>query len=180
LRLVAVVLLGGSAVAGQSALAQEAVSSTVDGTTISVGGGIQFLWLPDIKFTGAGKPSNFHFQTNSEFTAYGPAADAKIETQLGYWGGYRVSGSLRGFWSNSTTAMAGAARAAVLSSIPPPASSPMVLRFHPYRPRRRLLGRLARSKVLGAGSRPGAAPICFAPTICSSVPIYAASTRTTT
>jgi hypothetical protein len=71
LRLVAVVLLGGSAVAGQSALAQEAVSSTVDGTTISVGGGIQFLWLPDMKFTGAGKPSNFHFQTNSEFTAYG-------------------------------------------------------------------------------------------------------------
>jgi hypothetical protein len=84
----------------QGALAQEAVSSTVDGTTISVGGGIQFLWLPDIKFTGAGKPSNFHFQTNSEFTEYGPAADAKIETQLGYWGGYRVTGSLRGFWSN--------------------------------------------------------------------------------
>ena len=68
--------------AGQSALAQEAVSSTVDGTTISVGGGIQFLWLPDMKFTGAGKPSNFHFQTNSEFTAYGPAADAKTETRL--------------------------------------------------------------------------------------------------
>ena len=53
-----------------------------------------------MNFTGAGKPSNFHFQTNSEFTEYGPAADAKIETQLGYWGGYRVSGSLRGFWSN--------------------------------------------------------------------------------
>jgi hypothetical protein len=83
LRLVAGVLLGGSALPGQSALAQEAVSSTVDGTTISVGGGIPFLWLPDIKFTGAGKPSNSHFQTNSEFTAYGRRQDRDAARLLG-------------------------------------------------------------------------------------------------
>ncbi|MGB6439954.1 MAG: hypothetical protein WBE89_11615 [Methyloceanibacter sp.] len=94
LRLVAVVLLGGSAVAGQSALAQEAVSSTVDGTTISVGGGIQFLWLPDMKFTGAASPatSTFRPTANSPHTAQRPTPRPRR--------GYRVSGSLRGFWSN--------------------------------------------------------------------------------
>jgi hypothetical protein len=86
------------ALLSQAALAQLAVAP-VDGTTISAGGGIQFLWLPDIKFTGIGKPGNFRFQTNSDFTEYGPAVDAKIETPLGFWGASRVTGSVKGFWS---------------------------------------------------------------------------------
>ena len=85
--------------AAHSASAQMA-AGPVDSASISAGGGIQFLWLPDIKFTGIGKPNNFRPQTNSDFTEYGPAVDAKIEAPLGFWGGYRVTGSVKGFWSN--------------------------------------------------------------------------------
>jgi hypothetical protein len=180
LRLVAVVLLGGSAVAGQSALAQEAVSSTVDGTTISVGGGIQFLWLPDMKFTGAGKPQQLPLSDQQRIHRIRPAADAKIETQLGYWGGYRVSGSLRGFWSNlddsdGRSCKGGCvvvdpstgfvANGSSLSSIPTATS---------------IVGAARSKRSFGGGIPSKCGPICFAPTICSSVPIYAASTRTTT
>jgi hypothetical protein len=40
-------------------------TATVDGTRIWVGGGVQFLSLPDIKFTGIGDPGNLRRQTNS-------------------------------------------------------------------------------------------------------------------
>ena len=45
-----------------SAHAQDMTTATVNGTTIWVGGGVQFLSLPDIKFT----EKSGHRQTNSE------------------------------------------------------------------------------------------------------------------
>ena len=44
-----------------SAHAQDMTTATVNGTTIWVGGGVQFLWLPDIETEKSG-----HRQTNSE------------------------------------------------------------------------------------------------------------------
>ena len=98
-RLIAVVAFGaaGAASAG-AALAQD--SMTVNGTTITVGGGGQYLSLPDIKFTGVGSPGSFHRQTNDNFSNYGGVGSGAIETGLGYWGGYRVTGAVKGFFAN--------------------------------------------------------------------------------
>jgi len=97
-RLIAVVAFGaaGAASAG-AALAQD---MTVNGTTITVGGGGQYLSLPDIKFTGVGSPGSFHRQTNDNFSNYGGVGSGAIETGLGYWGGYRVTGAVKGFFAN--------------------------------------------------------------------------------
>jgi hypothetical protein len=101
LRLIAGLLAAPVVLLAPAVQAQQLSSSPVDGPILSAGGGIQFLWLPDIHFTGRGFPGNFRFQTNNDFTEYGPAVDAKFETPLGYWGGYRVTGSVKGFWSNA-------------------------------------------------------------------------------
>jgi hypothetical protein len=101
LRLSVAVLAAPFALLAPGAEAQQISTSPVDGPILSGGGGIQFLWLPDIKFTGVGRPGNFRFQTNNDFTEYGPAADAKFETPIGMWGSYRVTGMVKGFWSNA-------------------------------------------------------------------------------
>ncbi len=98
--LLAATLLG-AAVLAQPAAAQDFTTATFGGTTIWAGGGVQFLSLPDIKFTGTGGLANFRRQknTDSDWLDFGGAAGGGIETALGWWGGFRVSGSVEGFWS---------------------------------------------------------------------------------
>ena len=87
------------------AQAQDMTTATFNGTTIWAGGGVQFLSLPDIKFTGTGNLGNFRRQKNSEsdWLDFGPATGGGIETALGMWGSSRVTGSIKGFWANVET-----------------------------------------------------------------------------
>jgi hypothetical protein len=87
----------GAAVLTQPAGAQDFTTATYAGTTVWVGGGVQFLSLPDIKFTR----TNGHPQQNTEsdWLDAGGATGAGFETALGYWGDWRVSGSIKGFWA---------------------------------------------------------------------------------
>jgi hypothetical protein len=100
IRLLAATALGLAAFI-PAAHAQDMTSATFNGTTIWVGGGVQFLSLPDIRFT----ERNGHKQKNSEsdWADFGGAAGGGIETALGMWGGSRVSGSIKGFWANIET-----------------------------------------------------------------------------
>jgi len=100
LRLLAPALLGVAAFL-PAAHAQDMTTATVAGTTIWVGGGVQFLSLPDIRFTEKGD----HRQKNSEsdWLDAGGAAGGGIETGLGFWGNYRVTAGVKGFWSNIET-----------------------------------------------------------------------------
>ena len=101
IRLLAAAAWDGGACAGRARPRHD--HATFGGTTIWVGGGVQFLSLPDIRFTGkAGRPSP---QKNSEsdWLDFGGAAGGGIETALGFWGGYRVTGGIKGFWANVET-----------------------------------------------------------------------------
>ena len=86
----------------QSAAAQDFTTASFGGTTIWVGGGVQFLSLPDIRFTGKGSPGNFRRQKNSEgdWLDFGGAVGGGFETALGVWGGKRVTGGVKGFFAN--------------------------------------------------------------------------------
>lgn len=92
----------GAAVLAQPAAAQDFTTTTFSGTTIWVGGGVQFLSLPDINFTAKRGGGKIKRQTNShkDWLDAGGAVSGGFETALGYWGGYRVSGGLKGFWAN--------------------------------------------------------------------------------
>jgi hypothetical protein len=81
--------------------AQDMTTATVSGTQIWIGGGVQFLSLPDIRFT----EKNGHRQTNSEsdWLDFGGAAGGGIETGLGFWGSSRVTAGVKGFWANVET-----------------------------------------------------------------------------
>ncbi len=102
---VAATLLGAVALAQPAAAQDDFTTATFGGTRIWAGGGVQFLTLPDIKFTSKGRPGNYHRQTNSsgDWLDFGGATGGGIETALGYWGGMRVSGSVKGFWANVET-----------------------------------------------------------------------------
>ena len=68
-----------------------------------IGGGVQFLSLPDIKFTGKDNINNgFRRQTNSsgDWLDAGGALDFGFQHPFGWWGGHRVIVRLNGFWSN--------------------------------------------------------------------------------
>jgi hypothetical protein len=86
----------------QAAAAQDTATATYGQTIISVGGGAQFVDLPDIDFTfktnNAG--NTVSKQKNSELGDYGGAFAGSIETPFGYWGGTPVSGIVSGFFSN--------------------------------------------------------------------------------
>jgi hypothetical protein len=84
-----------------AAQAQDMNTATFGGTTIWVGGGVQFLSLPDIKFTQKGGRR----QKNSEgdWLDFGGAVGGGFETALGFWGGYRVTGGIKGFWADVET-----------------------------------------------------------------------------
>lgn len=100
IRVLAATALGMAAFA-PAAQAQDMTTASFGGTTIYIGGGVQFLSLPDIKFTEGGGRR----QTNSEsdWLDFGGAAGGGIETALGFWGGYRVTGGVKGFWANLET-----------------------------------------------------------------------------
>jgi hypothetical protein len=85
--------------------AQDMTTATFNGTTVWVGGGVQFLSLPDIKFTGVGNPGNFRRQKNSEsdWLDFGGAVGGGVETALGFWGASRVTGAVKGFWADVET-----------------------------------------------------------------------------
>lgn len=89
----------------QPASAQDMTTATFNGTTIWVGGGVQFLSLPDIRFTGVGNPGNFRRQKNSEsdWLDFGGAVGGGVETALGFWGASRVTGAVKGFWADVET-----------------------------------------------------------------------------
>jgi hypothetical protein len=91
----------GAAIFAPAAQAQDMTTATFNGTTIWVGGGVQFLSLPDIRFT----EQNGRRQRNSEsdWLDFGGAAGAGIETALGIWGSSRVTGSVKGFFANVET-----------------------------------------------------------------------------
>lgn len=91
----------GVGVCAPAARAQDMTTATVGGTTIWVGGGVQFLSLPDIRFT----ERNGRKQKNSEsdWLDFGPAVGGGIETALGMWGNSRVTGTVKGFWANIET-----------------------------------------------------------------------------
>lgn len=105
-RLLACALLGATALTAQLAFvqpaqAQDMTTATFGGTTLWVGGGVQFLSLPDIRFTQAGG----HRQKNSEsdWLDFGGAAGGGFETALGFWGNSRVTGGIKGFWADVDT-----------------------------------------------------------------------------
>jgi hypothetical protein len=83
-----------------AASAQSLPQSPVDGVTISAGGGVQWLVLPDVKFTRELTPNSFQRQKNNDFDAYGGSVGGFVETPLGLWGDYRVTGMIAGFGSN--------------------------------------------------------------------------------
>ena len=91
----------GIAAFAPGALAQDMTTYNFGGTTLWIGGGFQYLTLPDIKFTGKDNAAgtNFRHQTNSDFSEYGGGGGGGIETALGYWNGMRVTGGVKGFWT---------------------------------------------------------------------------------
>ena len=100
IRVLALIAIGAAAFV-PAVHAQDMTTATFNGTTIWVGGGVQFLSLPDIKFTQA----NGRRQTNSEsdWLDFGGAAGGGIETAVGFWGSSRVTAGVKGFWSNVET-----------------------------------------------------------------------------
>jgi hypothetical protein len=100
----AATLLGLTALT-QPAAAQDFNTATVNGTTIWVGGGVQFLSLPDINFTAKNTGVGVRRTTNSEgdWLDFGGAAGGGIETSLGIWGNSRVTGAVKGFWAEVET-----------------------------------------------------------------------------
>jgi hypothetical protein len=97
-------ILAALAVAALSshASAQQSGSTIIGGSTITVGGGVQALSLPDINFTfftdgdGAARSK----QKNNDLDDYGGAVVGAIETPFGYWGDTPVAGVLSGFFAN--------------------------------------------------------------------------------
>ena len=114
LRLVAGVLLGGSALAAMPALAQTALQQdmamqdmgtmTVGETVISLGGGFAYLTLPDTRFTFRYKDSgNFDTiskQKNDAFDEYGGGFSGTVSTPLGGAFGMPWVGAVHGYWSS--------------------------------------------------------------------------------
>lgn len=106
IRVLALSAIGAAAFA-PAVHAQDMTTTTFNGTTIWVGGGFQYLTLPDIKFTAKGNIPDvidggrvdFH-QKNSDFSEYGGGGGGGIETALGYWGGWRVTGGVKGFFTS--------------------------------------------------------------------------------
>ena len=82
--------------------AQGTASMNLNGTTITVGGGVQFLQLPDVDFTFLVGPNDavVRKQKNDDFDEYGGAFSGSIETPFGYWGDTPVTGFVSGFFAN--------------------------------------------------------------------------------
>ncbi len=79
----------------ETASAQEAV--TVNGTTISFGGGAAYLDLPDVEFTGVSDATGQAQRRirDNEFSEYGSGFSGSVETPVGYG----LTAGVRGFYS---------------------------------------------------------------------------------
>jgi len=100
LRLVAGLVSGSfAALAAQAALAQDTATTTVGGTTISLGGGFAYLTLPETRFTfrydSGGDNNTISKQKNDAFADYGGGLSGSIATPLGGW-----VGAFHGYWSS--------------------------------------------------------------------------------
>ncbi|MGV1014618.1 MAG: hypothetical protein ACOYB4_06580, partial [Methyloceanibacter sp.] len=74
-----------------------------NGTTIAVGGGVQLLQLPDIRYTFFSSTTDGRAlgkQKNDDFDDYGGAVSGSVETPLGFWGSTPVMGVVSGFFAN--------------------------------------------------------------------------------
>ena len=100
IRVLALTAIGAAAFT-PSAHAQDMTTATFAGTTIWVGGGVQFLSLPDIRFTE--QSGRRQKNSESDWLDFGGAAGGGIETALGMWGNSRVTGSVKGFFANVET-----------------------------------------------------------------------------
>jgi hypothetical protein len=92
-----------AAVAPSRAHAQAApASQVIGGTTITLGGGLQQLALPDMNFTFKTDTDGTAVkrQTNGTLDNVGGAFAGSIETPFGYWGGIPVTGVASGFFAN--------------------------------------------------------------------------------
>jgi hypothetical protein len=83
-----------------AAHAQDMTTATFNGTTIWVGGGFQYLTLPDMKFTLRGNQESVRRQENSDFSEYGGSVGGGIETAIANWNGMRVTAGVKGFFSD--------------------------------------------------------------------------------
>jgi hypothetical protein len=74
----------------------------IGGTTITVGGGVQWLALPDMNFTFKTDTDGaaVQRQTNGTLDNAGGAFVGSIETPFGYWGAMPVTGVASGFFAN--------------------------------------------------------------------------------
>jgi len=91
------------AVAPSLAHAQAApATQVIGGTTITLGGGLQQLALPDMNFTFKTDSAGVAVkrQTNGTLDNVGGAFVGSIETPFGYWGGTPVTGVASGFFAN--------------------------------------------------------------------------------
>ncbi len=81
--------------------AQDMTTYTFGGSTLWIGGGFQYLSLPDIKFSGvANSNGGFRHQTNADFNEYGGSAGAGFETAIANWNGMRITAGVKGFFSS--------------------------------------------------------------------------------
>ncbi|MCJ7788529.1 MAG: hypothetical protein MUP20_07485 [Methyloceanibacter sp.] len=85
-----------------AATAQEPVAATYNGTTISIGGGVQLLQLTYIRYTllSSRDGAALRTQKNDDFDDYGGVVSGVIETPLGFWGTTPVTGVVSGFFAN--------------------------------------------------------------------------------
>ena len=120
-RVLALTAIGAAAFV-PAAHAQDMSTYSFAGTTLYIGGGFQYLTLPDIKFTGQGNVNNsgeitdFHHQKNSDFNEYGGAAGAGIETALGSGAAIASPAASRASGPMSTTTTARPAAGLTASS----------------------------------------------------------------
>ena len=102
--LIAAAVLGVAAGgAASSAHAQDTATTTVGGTTISLGGGFAYLTLPETRFTFRFQNSNgdtISKQTNDTFGEYGGGFSGSIATPFGNAFGMPWVGAVHGFWTN--------------------------------------------------------------------------------
>jgi len=118
-----------SAILIPAAHAQDPVTATYGNTTISLGGGAQYLHLPDLNLTAV-LNSNGDFirhLRDSDVNDYGWTASGEASTRLGFWGPMAVTGGIRGFFSgldedDTTTCKATASRfcGIVIPTLPVP------------------------------------------------------------
>ena len=102
LRLLVGVALVAATTIPSIALAQAPATQIIGGTTITLGGGVQFLSLPDLNFTFKTNDEGaaVHKQTNGTLDNAGGAFSGSLETPFGYWGGTPVTGVASGFFAN--------------------------------------------------------------------------------